>query len=789
MYLQGITDVKQHNIFKSWHAYYILVIMPDSGSKHGKSHLHAKLRKNRRSQPSIEYLSIFSIAVLLIITVLAIVGLTVFNTKSSQTFTQSSCYISAQLNCFQVAVTNNGVSSSAVVVFTNNLGKQINFPNSNAILVQLGSSKSYLGSCYPTNAIQGATVVCNVNVPGYAPTAGTQVNPVFQLNYSECFNNQCNSYKTAGSGTTYASSSSSQSGGAGGIYQVTLLTQPTNGNVSVNGVPYPSNSILYFVNNIYYSIAAPDTLNGNTFQEWSYSGGISISNPFGKYSSAVATSNGVIEATYAPLFSTTSVLPSCYSLTLIDGAGGASATASPSNSVGCSTNYYLSGAAVTLTATASSGYLFSSWTGTLGSTSNPWSYTMPAGSATETANYNPCYALTVIDGTGGSSATASPSNSVGCPSGSYFPGTAITLTATPASGYSFSSWSGTLGSTSNPWSYTMPSSAATETANYGTTTLVTDAPTNAGTNAGTNYASSPDTTIVGSSGYTTTIVPGTYTTTTGCPDPSSVYGDANITLANGTNVRADQIKAGAVILSYNLATHALQPSFVSGVYELVSNNTYIFNNKLKVDSNEIMLINGIWARAYTAKVGDSLFDPLLGKSVAITNITVLNTGGNVYDLIGSPINNYIANGFLIDKDTTYSIFTGGCMSVTGNAIITRADGTTTNVSNVTNGMMVLGYNFITKKLEPTMVIALLSHTSANEYIINNNLKVDAGEVLIVNGNDLQARNLKLGENLFDPLTNKNVTVSSIKVLNGTFTMYDINTAPVDDYIVNGYVIT
>ena len=232
----------------------------------------------------------------------------------------------------------------------------------------------------------------------------------------------------------------------------------------------------------------------------------------------------------------------------------------------------------------------------------------------------------------------------------------------------------------------MPSSAATETANYGTTTLVTDAPTNAGTNAGTNAASSV-TTSISSSGFTTTVT-GPFTTTTGCPDPSSVYGDANITLANGTNVRADQIKAGAVILSYNLATHALQPSFVSGVYKLVSNNTYIFNNKLKVDSNEIMLINGIWARAYTAKVGDSLFDPLLGKSVAITNLTVLNTGGNVYDLIGSPINNYIANGFLIDKDTTAGPDT--CISVTGDAIITLADGATIRVSNVTTGTMVLG---------------------------------------------------------------------------------------------------
>ena len=34
-----------------------------------------------------------------------------------------------------------------------------------------------------------------------------------------------------------------------------------------------------------------------------------------------------------------------------------------------------------------------------------------------------------------------------------------------------------------------------------------------------------------------------------------------------------------------------------------------------------------------------------------------------------------------------------------------------------------------------------------------------------------------------------LAVYSIKVINGTFTLYDINTAPIDDYIVNGYLIT
>ena len=242
-----------------------------------------------------------------------------------------------------------------------------------------------------------------------------------------------------------------------------------------------------------------------------------------------------------------------------------------------------------------------------------------------------------------------------------------------------------------------------------------------------------------------------------------------------------------MILSYNLATHVLQPSLVSGVYKLTANNTFTFNNKLKVDGNEIMLINGVWARAYTAKVGDYLFDPLINKNVTITDITVTNVGGNVYDLIGSPVNNYIANGFLIDKDTTAGPDT--CISVTGDSIITLANGATETVSNVRTGTLVLGYNLLTKTLEPTMVMSTDFHNTTTEYIINGNLKVDAGEELIVNGTDVHASNLKIGDYLFDPLTNHAVVVSSINIINGYFTLYDINTAPVDDYIVNGYVIT
>ena len=77
-----------------------------------------------------------------------------------------------------------------------------------------------------------------------------------------------------------------------------------------------------------------------------------------------------------------------------------------------------------------------------------------------------CYPLTLTYGSGGASAAASPSNSVGCSSGSYTAGQSITLTATTNSGYGFNGWTGTSSSGSNPWAFTMPSSLASEQANF-----------------------------------------------------------------------------------------------------------------------------------------------------------------------------------------------------------------------------------------------------------------------------------------------------------------------------------
>ena len=108
---------------------------------------------------------------------------------------------------------------------------------------------------------------------------------------------------------------------------------------------------------------------------------------------------------------------------------------------------------VKLTATANSGYRFTGWTFSdnitdTDSSSATTTFTMPAGDVTVTANFQQYYIITVNASAGGT-ATADKTTAVA--------GEAVTLTATPDSGYHFDRWnivSGTITIQNNQ--FTMP---------------------------------------------------------------------------------------------------------------------------------------------------------------------------------------------------------------------------------------------------------------------------------------------------------------------------------------------
>jgi len=137
--------------------------------------------------------------------------------------------------------------------------------------------------------------------------------------------------------------------------------------------------------------------------------------------------------------------PSQYTLSVsINPPGSGSVFVSPSGGV------YDAGTQVTLVATPDVGWRFVSWSGSVNTTENPVTIAMD-GNKSVVANFEysppplPQYTLSVsINPPGSGSVSLSPSG------GTYTAGAQVTLTANPASGYRFKSWSGSISATSNP---------------------------------------------------------------------------------------------------------------------------------------------------------------------------------------------------------------------------------------------------------------------------------------------------------------------------------------------------
>jgi N-acetylneuraminic acid mutarotase len=146
------------------------------------------------------------------------------------------------------------------------------------------------------------------------------------------------------------------------------------------------------------------------------------------------TANQSVTATFVPLYTLSVTVSGSGAVT--SNVGGINCTSGTCNAS------YVSGTAVTLTAAPTTGFSFSGWSGAC-TGMGTCGVTMTANQSV-TATFVPLYTLSVT--VSGSGAVTSNVGGINCTSGtcnaSYVSGTAVTLTAAPTTGSSFSGWSG-----------------------------------------------------------------------------------------------------------------------------------------------------------------------------------------------------------------------------------------------------------------------------------------------------------------------------------------------------------
>ncbi len=244
---------------------------------------------------------------------------------------------------------------------------------------------------------------------------------------------------------------------------ITIQTAPINLSMVVDDISYTSPHTFNWLPNSSHSISVASPQGGQgtqyVFNSWS---------DFGAQSHQIIASPNT--PTYTANFITqylltTTVLP-------VGAASPGFVTASPSSSNG----YYNSGTSVQLTANASAGWVFSSWSGNLSGATNPQSITMNAPRSV-TANFAAAVSVTVTTNPAGRAVVVDGSTLTAPQTFNWVSGSthSIGVTSPQGSGgtqYVFSNWSDSGAQTHN---ITVPTGPTTYTANFVTQYLLTTA--------------------------------------------------------------------------------------------------------------------------------------------------------------------------------------------------------------------------------------------------------------------------------------------------------------------------
>ncbi|OGS18591.1 MAG: hypothetical protein A3J83_01800 [Elusimicrobia bacterium RIFOXYA2_FULL_40_6] len=346
------------------------------------------------------------------------------------------------------------------------------------------------------------------------------------------------------------------------------------------------------------------------------------------------------------------------------------ANVSPVNSGSISpvSGQFLAGSVLTLTATPNMGSTFTSWSGDASGTNPTTTLTMNS-NKTVTANFSVSSSFnltTTVSPSGSGSVSANPSGGI------YTAGTVVNLTATPNTGYVFSSWS-------NGASGTNPNVSVTMDANKTITA---------------NFVSIQTYTL------TTTISPSGAGTVT---PPNGLYNrDSQMTLRATANEGYTFSNWSGSVSGEN----SNLPITMSGNIAVTANFGYIPAASIFLEGPITLPANGVSIATITANMMDSNGEPIPSWTYPIT-FTISSGGGSLLGvnpvnsvngvatmqyLAGSTVENVVieaASPGLIGGATNIHLISAGTVLYNVNAMAVPSDAGTVTPSN---GNYALGEN-------------------------------------------------------------------------------------------------
>ena len=326
-----------------------------------------------KSQSALEFLSGYIWAFIIIAIIL---GVIYYLLAIPSSLTSTSCSLSSGVDCKGLIVGSKlGVTQFDAVIVN---AQQYDFVGPTSLIFNVSGYGNVTAICSPAKVISGGTTICS----GSLDTSIAQssiIKGLIKVITSVCLSGNVNSC-TAVAPTTYIGNFSSQVGTYTSsnipvniaLYVASSSTaastqDPITANIKLFNLPAASSGITFTTNVPSSATISPEYVltnsNGNATAEFTATAG-------GTYN-IIATYGNYVASNTIVVSSPTTTVSTCYSLTLADTPGGSSISASPSSSVGCSSGSYSAGAVITLTATPSSGNVFTGWTGTYSSSSNP----------------------------------------------------------------------------------------------------------------------------------------------------------------------------------------------------------------------------------------------------------------------------------------------------------------------------------------------------------------------------------------------------------------------------------